>query len=376
MSTNHYLGLDGFFTMSNQSTIMKRITQTYLTLQKTCIQFKFTSLFFLFLILTSFSEKRSLSDNINLSPPIVVPCNTDSPVAIIASSFTDLTVNEDTDGLCLLGCGISNLNNLTDSDLTNYTTVSTLLGLGVTHTITATDETTDEYFEAGSYAGFLIENVSVAQIDLLGSITIRTYLNGAEQETSSGNSLVTLDSSLLNNDQFYVGFYTTLDYDSIEISATSLAGIASSTNIYYPVTNSFCVGPTLESNTPTVLNKPDFPARIVDERTGMGGLLNVGTVTNTNSAIDSNSNTYASIDFTLGVIATGSISIKDELTNYLAKTYVGFDIENASVLNLELLDGITITTYLDGVLQEVKTGSSELLSVDSACYLLELNVLK
>ncbi|PHN97370.1 hypothetical protein CSC81_09820 [Tenacibaculum discolor] len=351
--------------MSNQSTIMKRITQTYLMLQKTCIQFKFTSLFFLFLILTSFSEKRSLSDNINLSPPIVVPCNTDSPVAIIASSFTDLTVNEDTDGLCLLGCGISNLNNLTDSDLTNYTTVSTLLGLGVTHTITATDETTDEYFEAGSYAGFLIENSSVAQIDLLGSITIRTYLNGTEQETSSGNSLVTLDSSLLNNDQFYVGFYTTLDYDSIEISATSLAGIASSTNIYYPVTNSFCVGPTLESNTPTVLNKPDFPARIVDERTGMGGLLNVGTVTNTNSAIDSNSNTYANIDFTLGVIATGSISIKDELTNYPAQTYVGFDIENASVLNLELLDGITITTYLDGVLQEVKTGSSELLSVDS-----------
>ena len=350
--------------MSNQSTIMKRITQTYLTLQNICIQFKFTSILFLFLTLSSFSEK-SIVNNINYFPPITVPCNTDSPVAIISSSFTDLTVTEDTDGLCLLGCGISDLNNLTDSDLTNYTSVSTLLGLGVTHTITVTDNTTDEFFEAGSYAGFLIENGSVAQIDLLGAITVKTYLNGVEQETNSGTSLVTLDSSLLNNDQFYVGFYTTLDYDSIEISIASLAGIASNTFIYYPVTNSFCVGPNLESNTPTLINKPDFPARIVDEHTGMGGVLNVGTVTNTNSAIDSNNNTYASIDFTLGVIATGSISIKDELTNYPAQTYVGFDIENASVLNLELLDGITITTYLDGVQQEVKTGSSELLSVDS-----------
>ncbi len=345
---------------------MKRITLTYLLLLKNYKRFKFVELILLLLVLSSFVKKENSSNNnINYSPPITVPCNTDAPVAISSSSFTDLTVTENTNGLCLLGCGISNLNNLTDTNLSNYTTISTLLGLGVTHTITVTDNTTDEFFEGGSYAGFLIENGSVAQIDLLGAITIRTYLNGVPQETNSGASLVTLGSSLLNNNQFYVGFYTTLDYDSIEVSIASLAGIASSTNIYYPVTNSFCVGPNLEPNTPTLINKPDFPARVVDEHTGMGGVLNVGSVTNTNAAVDSNSNSYASIDFTLGVIATGSISIKDELTNYPAQTYVGFDIENASVLNLELLDEITITTYLDGVQQEVKTGSSELLSVDS-----------
>ncbi|AZJ32656.1 conserved repeat domain-containing protein/gliding motility-associated C-terminal domain-containing protein [Tenacibaculum mesophilum] len=345
---------------------MKRITLTYLLLLKNYKRFKFVELILLLLVLSSFVKKENSSNNnINYSPPITVPCNTDAPIAISSSSFTDLTVTENTNGLCLLGCGISNLNNLTDTNLSNYTTISTLLGLGVTHTITVTDNTTDEFFEGGSYAGFLIENGSVAQIDLLGAITIRTYLNGVPQETNSGASLVTLGSSLLNNDQFYVGFYTTLDYDSIEVSIASLAGIASSTNIYYPVTNSFCVGPNLEPNTPTLINKPDFPARVVDEHTGMGGVLNVGSVTNTNAAVDSNSNSYTSIDFTLGVIATGSMSIKDELTNYPAQTYVGFDIENASVLNLELLDGITITTYLDGVQQEVKTGSSELLSVDS-----------
>ncbi|MHC9089507.1 DUF7507 domain-containing protein [Tenacibaculum sp. IMCC1] len=345
---------------------MKRITLTYLLLLKNYKRFKFVELILLLLVLSSFVKKENSSNNnINYSPPITVPCNTDAPVAISSSSFTDLTITENTNGLCLLGCGISSLNNLTDTNLSNYTTISTLLGLGVTHTITVTDNTTDDFFEGGSYAGFLIENGSVAQIDLLGAITIRTYLNGVPQETNSGASLVTLGSSLLNNDQFYVGFYTTLDYDSIEVSIASLAGIASSTNIYYPVTNSFCVGPNLEPNTPTLINKPDFPARVVDEHTGMGGVLNVGSVTNTNAAVDSNSNSYTSIDFTLGVIATGSISIKDELTNYPAQTYVGFDIENASVLNLELLDGITITTYLDGVQQEVKTGSSELLSVDS-----------
>ncbi|WP_047790748.1 hypothetical protein [Tenacibaculum mesophilum] len=191
---------------------MKRITLTYLLLLKNYKRFKFVELILLLLVLSSFVKKENSSNNnINYSPPITVPCNTDAPVAISSSSFTDLTVTENTSGLCLLGCGISNLNNLTDTNLSNYTTISTLLGLGVTHTITVTDNTTDEFFEGGSYAGFLIENGSVAQIDLLGAITIRTYLNGVPQETNSGASLVTLGSSLLNNDQFYVGFYTTLD---------------------------------------------------------------------------------------------------------------------------------------------------------------------
>src|SRR5690606_24091832 len=56
---------------------------------------------------------------------------------------------------------------------------------------------------------------------------------------------------------------------------------------------------------------------------------------------------------------------KDELATYPENTYAGFDIENASILNTQLFDAITISTYLDGVFVESRTGSTELLSVDS-----------
>ncbi|MEZ4793372.1 MAG: hypothetical protein R2783_07905 [Gelidibacter sp.] len=283
-------------------------------------------------------------------PPVVVPCNTDLPVPLTNLNYTDLSVTSNTSGICVLGCGIQNASNLVDSDETNFASATTLVGLGVSHTLTVTDTTVDEFYPAGSYAGFLIRNTSVLQVDLLDALVVRTYLDGTLKETNTGASLAVVNSALLGADQYYVGFYTTEDFDAIQISIASLAGILSTTDVYYAVTNNFCVGPDLNCNTPVSLAKPDFPARIVDEHTGFGGLLGVGSVNDVGNAIDSNSNSYASIDFVLGVAATGNLAIKDELTDYDTNTYVGFDIENSSVLDLDLIDGITIRTYLNGVL--------------------------
>ncbi|MEZ4793371.1 MAG: hypothetical protein R2783_07900 [Gelidibacter sp.] len=294
-----------------------------------------------------------------------VPCNTDEPVAITSLGFTDLTISENTTGVCVAGCGILNEDNVIDANENNYATVATLVGLGVTHTLNVTDETDGEFFTAGGYAGFLIRNSSVVQADLLNAIVVRTYLDGIQQEVSGSGNLVALHSTLLGTDQYYVGFYTTMDYDAIEISISSLAGILSTTDVYYAVTNSFCVGPALECNIPTQLTKPDYPVRIVEEHTGLGGVLGVGSVNNTNNVLDSNLGNYASIDLLAGVTATGSIAVKDEVTDYPEMTYAGFDIENASLLNTQLFDAITISTYLDGTLVESKTGTTELLPISS-----------
>ncbi|MBU3821595.1 DUF11 domain-containing protein [Flavobacteriaceae bacterium XHP0103] len=324
-------------------------------------------LFALFFCIKAFSADI---ENITLSPlekppiQVTVPCNTDLPVPLTDADYSDLSVSSNTSGLCVLGCGIQDENNLTDANESNFTSVTTLIGLGVTHTLRVSDETADDFYIAGSYAGFLIENSSVLQADLLNAIVVRTYLDGVEQEVSSGSSLAVLDSDLLGADKYHVGFYTTLDYDAIEISISSLAGVLSTTNIYHAVSNSFCAGPVLEDNTPTQLNKSTFPARIVSEHTGTSGIT-VGSVSNVMNAVDSNTNNYASIDLTASVIGSGSIAIKDELTDYPSGTYVAFDVENTSVLDVELLNYFTVTTYLNGVQQESKTGSAELLSVDS-----------
>ncbi|WP_458627387.1 DUF7507 domain-containing protein [Winogradskyella sp. PC D3.3] len=333
-----------------------------------------TTLFSIALMLTLFSFTSANHANrhekiINYFSPVNIPCNTDVPVAITALNHTDLEVTSSTSGLCILGCGIDNKNRIIDSNEENYATVSTGLGVVVTHTLRVTDTATDEFYNAGSFAGFLIENTSVLQIELLNSIVIKTYLDGVEQEFNASSSLAVIDTDLLTSNQFYVGFYTTENFDAIQISISSVAGVFSTTKVYHAVTNSVCAGPDLVCNTPTMLMKPDFPAKIVEAHTGFGGLLGVGSIVDADAAIDSNANSYAHIDFTLGLLATGSLAIKDEFTDYPAHTYVGFDIENTSVLNLDLLDSVTITTYLDGVLQESETGSSELISVDSALLL-------
>ncbi len=357
---------------------MDRPTFQFHILKSFIVRFK-SMLFLIVLMLSLLSVTRSepehsefhsfIKDAHLYYSSVSVLCNTDSPVPISASNYTDIAVSSNTSGLCILGCGISNENALVDSDETNYTTVTTAVGLGVTHTIKVEDTTTDEFYSSGNYAGFLLENSTVLQVDLLDNIVVKTFLDGVEQESKSSNTLAVINTSLLGSNQFYVGFYTTEDFDAIQISLSSLAGVLSSTKIYHAVTNSFCAGPDLVCNTPTTLTKPDFPARIVEEHTGFGGVLGVGSVIDATAAVDSNANSYASIDFTLGVLATGSLSIKDEFTAYPEHTYAGFDIENTSVLNLDLLDGVTISTYLNGSLQESQTGSSELIAVDSALLL-------
>lgn len=332
------------------------------------------TLFLMGLVLTLFSFVDSkhfdiyseISDDF---VPVDTPCNTDVPVPITSLHYNDLEVTSDTDGVCIFGCGIDDENHLIDSNSNNYTSLNTAVGLGVSHSLKVTDNTTDEFYTSGGFVGFLIENTSVLQVDLLNKITIKTYLDGVVQDSNSNNTLAVVNSDLLSTNQFYVGFQSTKDFDAIEISISSFLGVFSTTKVYAAVTENFCAGPELVCNTPTAFMKPDFPARIEDEHTGMGGVLSVGSVVDPESAVDSNINSYASIDFILGVLATGSIAIKDEFSDYPAMTYAGFDIENSSVLNIDLFDGVTISTYLDGSFQESKTGSSELIAVDSALLL-------
>lgn len=326
-------------------------------------------LFALFNFSNSFAFWIERSSSYSL-PPVMVPCNTDLPVPFTNSDFTGLEVSKNTTGVCsiILGCSLQNEENLIDGSETNYATARTLLGLGVTHTLRVTDNTLNEFYIGGSYAGFLIENTSVLQANLLNNIVIRTYLDGALQESNSGSSLAAINTTLLGANKYYAGFYTTQNFDAIEISISSFLGVASTTRVYHAVTNNFCAGPALENNTPTVFAKPTFPAKIVEERTGVSG-LSVGTVSNVNNAIDSNPNNYASINMVAGILGSASISIKDALIDYPAQTYAGFDIETSSVLNLALLNNFTVRTYLDGVIQETKTGSSQLISLDSGLLL-------
>src|SRR6187402_1174654 len=123
---------------------------------------KITLFLLVFLILAG--NVNSYSNAVKIDPPKVstfsnatLQCNTEVPIPLANTSttFDNITTSSSTGGLCLLGCGISNVSNLNDSSLTNFATASTLLGVGVTHNLRVTD--TNDDFVAGTFAGFRID---------------------------------------------------------------------------------------------------------------------------------------------------------------------------------------------------------------------------
>ena len=79
----------------------------------------------------------------------------------------------------------------------------------------------------------------------------------------------------------------------------------------------------------------------------------------------SNTSNYANIDLTASVGTASTIAVKDQITDYPAGTFAGFDIESIALLNANAFDAIRITTYLNGNQQETKTGNGPLISVNT-----------
>lgn len=138
-------------------------------------------------------------------------------------------------GILGIGAGsVSNTANVVDANLTNGATINTVLGVGTGGQISvganANGGTT--VFPAGSIAGFVLADNSLLGVNLLGSTTIKTYLNGALRESSTSSSL--LDLPLLSGSgQRTLGFTTTKTFDEVQIVISSLVSVISSTTVYY-----------------------------------------------------------------------------------------------------------------------------------------------
>jgi uncharacterized repeat protein (TIGR01451 family) len=318
--------------------------------------------FLLLGILLVFGNVRAYSNDVSIDPikgtPLIngtIACNSENPVPLAATTFDNLTTTSSTTGLCLLGCGISNVPRLIDSNLTNFATATTTIGIGVTHKLRATD--TNDIFSSGTFAGYRIApNGGILSLDLLNSISIRTYLGGVARETVTGAALVNL-TLLADPGNYVVGFNTSLTFDAIEISISSLVGATTSTNIYYPVIRKYCAGPELSCNVPTGLNLPTYAAAVAYNHTGLSG-VSVGTIANPENTISSSTTDYASLNLLVGVIGSASLSIKDQITDYPAGTYSGFEIENINLASVSALGNVQIKTYLNGVLKDQFSGSN------------------
>src|SRR5690625_2263671 len=258
--------------------------------------------------------------------------------------------------------GISGLDNVVDSNTENFASMVSILGLpGASGDASISVRTLGEPLEGGTFAGFEVSTDVILSVGLLDAVTITTYLNGAQQDVAAGDALIASVGLLGSSDQFTIGFQTSSDFDEIQITTSQgLLGLSLDVfNVYHPVVTNFCEGAALECRTDTPISTPDFPVFINAENTGVTGLANAcllgDCIEDMDNLINENPNEGAVIT---PLLSSGSanISVKFGAGSYGADgsnpVFVGFDIGNASLLEVDVLSGITITTFFNGSEQQ------------------------
>lgn len=293
-------------------------------------------------------------------------CNVQTRLSTPTHPMIINTANTGLSGLACVGCSVTAAGNVLTDDSNDFATITLAVGVGVTGSIAVENALSD--YAAGTFAGFDIENPSLLGVNLLSGLTISTYRNGAIQETFSGNNLASVSTTLLNGTgRQTVGFVTSFPYDQIRIEVENTLGLLSTTRVYGAVVQRFCAGPPLSCNTTTSLTTPAYPVFINNENTEITGAACVScSINNANNVINTNTSDFAEIDLALGVLSEGSISVKNQLTDYPAGTFAGFDIANIDLLDVGLLDALTITTYLNGTQQESISGQNQIATIGTA----------
>ena len=332
--------------------LLRKHLRTYTSVFLNPIRYRIAFLIFIYLVV--YNNENLLAQSSNLD------CNTHT-VLNPDNGFNNLDVTVD---------GFTNPGNFSDNNMSNFSRWTSLLLGSAYIQIEDTSFGPGEGFPGGSYASVIVDNTSLATI--LGGATVSTYLDGVLQESESTGSLIAVS---LGSNLSRIGFYTTMEYDAVRFSVSSL-GVIINVDAYYAEIKGFCDGPDFVScggspsgsevpnNTNIYLNNPDFPTIVNPDRTGFSGVL-VGSITNADNAIDDDPSSFANVSLNVGVLATASFSIEDVLTTgYASGTYAGFDIAFSSLVDASVLGGIEINTYLNGVLQENYT-SAELLTANS-----------
>jgi hypothetical protein len=291
--------------------------------------------------------------NLSCSQTNIPFVNNRTPAFTVTQS-TDAVGGLLTGNVITVANGWIGASNVIDANLTGNAAIGTLVGSGSV-TLRVSDATND--YNAGNFAGFVLSTGGLLNLNVLGSITIRTYLNNAVQETKTGSSLIGLGSSLISGAS-EVGFYTNLPYDAVEVSISSTLGLASY-NVYYAFMQGTgsCTSPALACNANTRPTFPTFAAVVTPEHTGVTGALAVGDVANPGNLVDADTTNFASIVNTITAIGSASVAVKDVSTTYPAGTYAGFDIDNPNLANVALLSNLALVTYNNGVFQEQKSGT-------------------
>jgi hypothetical protein len=257
---------------------------------------------------------------------------------VIPLAADGATVYADTTGLCP-GCTITDEQHVIDADLTNYATIFVPLGVDASAYLGVRFPGDQP---AAGRAGFVLTSAAgPLDLDLLGGLTLSTYLDGAPQETSAGAAALRV--GLLGPGRGFVFFRPALPFDELRLTLDGAALAPRELRVEYAVRR--------------VGERPFVAAEALaaDGATAYGGTAGacVGCEASApERAIDDEAGSAARLRVPLGV--SGSAHLGVVLPAEVdAGGRVGFRIrEDAGLLDGQLAPTLRITTYLDGAQQE------------------------
>lgn len=262
--------------------------------------------------------------------------------------------------------GATNTSNVVNGDLSDFSTIDltlSLLGGGVGLTV----QDAKQYYPAGNVVGFVVApGAGLLSASALSNISIKTFRDGALQETATVSGGL-LNASVLGGSigKQVLSFTTTKDFDQVQLFYSGgIVGAFNSLKVYYAfegpaaTTNLDCSTKWVNGGSGTyTVNKGLYSTGLAICASGVSNEANV---------VNASTTDYASMDVLLA-IALGSCNSYIEVTSpstVPAGSEAGFVISDGnSLLNVSLLDAVTIETYNGTIKQESIAGSSSLIKL-------------
>lgn len=266
-------------------------------------------------------------------------------------------------GLIAVAGAINTSENVIDADPASFASIDMTAGVGTTTTFAVTDAVTN--YTGTHYVSFDIATNKLVDAGVLGALRIRLIRDGVLLNTVYTPSLLAGIGAAAGEQRQRIGIVTTEAFDGAQLVIDGVAniGLLGTLKLYDLSIEKLIAAPLLCNQTVELKNGQN-PVVINDTRTGAQGLVNVtavgSAVENPWYVIDTSSSNYAKLTKTVGVANNVALSVVNPVEQYPIGTFAGFRIvnENTGLLQLDLFNSITVTTYLNGVAQDVVAGNN------------------
>ena len=238
--------------------------------------------------------------------------------------------------------------NVVDEDNTNYARAH-IKETG-SATLNVSDADSNQIYPSGIFVGYLIKSEVFRDGNFAG-VSITTYLNGVMMESYSGVHLLIEYIPQFVNDPINIGFITTREWNEIEVTFDTAGG-----RIHYDVfhaTLGVCntIPDSITCKMPWI--PPMFSVDEMHSEVPQSFWQNGGHIPA--NVVDEDTTNYARAHIKATGSATLKVSDTDSANIYPAGEFVGFYVKSRAFRDGNF-DGVTITTYLNGVMMESYSG--------------------